>query len=192
MSVAFYRWLSLFSVPFSPGETTSVDCRGWHASARSDSSLQLWSSPVRTEALVYRAIADVQRMARPLLADDKHVHSKNNAWEIQKDMVPGRLHETYKKLRMLGSLSSRRPLRTVKLENGEFTTTEAQRHASGTLLQSSCKQIACDPASLTSFLKVCHASVRCQRPRGHCSSPCSYSDEIVTVSQRVRSRYATR
>ena len=70
MSVAFYKWLSLFSVPFSPGETTSMDCRGWHASARSDSNLQLWSSLVRTEALAYRAIAHVQQLARPLFADE--------------------------------------------------------------------------------------------------------------------------
>ena len=42
-------------------------------------------------------------------------------------MTAGRLHETFKKLRMLGSRSSRRHLKTVKLENGELTTTEAQR-----------------------------------------------------------------
>ena len=43
-----------------------VFCRGWHASARSDSNLQLWGSLARTEALAYRAIAHVQRLARPL------------------------------------------------------------------------------------------------------------------------------
>ena len=53
--------------------------------------------------------------------------SVNKAWEIQKDMTAGRLHETYKNLRMFGSRSSRRPLKTVKLENGELTMTEAQR-----------------------------------------------------------------
>ena len=73
MSVAFYGWFSLFSAPFSPGETTSVVCRGWHASARSVSNLQLWSSLLRTVALAHRAIAHVQRLARPLLADDKRV-----------------------------------------------------------------------------------------------------------------------
>ena len=72
-------------------------CRRWHASARSDYSLHLWSSLVRTEAVAYRAIARVQRMARPLLADDKRVHFKNKAWEIQKDMTAGRLYVTDKK-----------------------------------------------------------------------------------------------
>ena len=82
---------------------------------------------VRTEALAYRAIAHVQRLAGPLVADDKRVHFRNKAWEMQKDMTPGRLHETYQKLNMLGSHSSRRPLKTVKLEKGELTTTEPQR-----------------------------------------------------------------
>ena len=62
----------------------------------------------RAEALAYRAISHVQRLARPLFADDKRVHFKNNAWEIQKDMS-GRLHDTCKKLGALGSRSSRRP-----------------------------------------------------------------------------------
>ena len=77
--------------------------------------------PWRTvHSLVYNAWPD------PLLADDKRVHFKNQSWEIQKDMVAGTA-ETYKKLRRLGSRSSRCPLKTVKLENGELTTTETQR-----------------------------------------------------------------
>ena len=99
-------------------------------------------SLVRTEALAYRAISHVRRLARPLFADDKRVYFKNKAWEIQQDMS-GRLHDTCKKLRALGSRSSRRPLKTVKLENGELTTTEAQRQqrwqdTSVKLLQASC------------------------------------------------------
>ena len=127
MSVAFCRWLSLLSIRFSPGERVTKVCRGWVASARSDSSLQLWSSLVRTEALAYRSIARVQRFARPLLTDDNRVRFKNLSWEIQNDMVAGRLHETFKKLRRLGSCSSRRHLKTVKFENCELTTTETQR-----------------------------------------------------------------
>ena len=138
--VAFYRWLSL------------TVCRGWVASARSDSSLQLSSCFVRTEALTYRSIAHVQRLARPLFADDKRVHFKNQSWEIQKD------HETYKKLRMLGSRSSRCPLKTVKLENGELTATEPPRQK---FLQSGCMQVASGPR----FSHQCFAGQRL--PRRH-------------------------
>ena len=133
-------------------------CRGWHASARSDSHLQLSASLIRTDALAYRAIAHVQRLARPLLADDKQVQVKNKAWEIQKDMSASRLHETYKKLRMLGSHSSRRPLKTVK--NGELTTTEAQRQQkwSEHFCSMAAGNLHWDPSS------------------------CSCSDEIVSIS----------
>ena len=130
MSVASYRWTSLFSAPFPLGKSMSdlqdAKCRGWLASARSVSNLQLWASLVRTEAIVHRAIAHVQRLARPRSADDRRVHFKNKAWEIQKDMTAGRLHETDQKGRLLGA-RSKRSLKTAQLESGELTTTEAQR-----------------------------------------------------------------
>ena len=46
MSVAFYKWTSLFFAPFEPGETRSglqdAKCRGVQASARADSNAQFW------------------------------------------------------------------------------------------------------------------------------------------------------
>ena len=105
-----------------------------------------------------------------------------NAWEIQKDV--GRLHETYKKLRMLGSRSSRRPLKTVKLEIGELTTTEAQR-------QQRCQEHFCcvaagrlhlDPVFLISFPLVRDSRVY-NNDYGLFSSPYSCSDEIVTITK---------
>ena len=78
-------------------------------------------------------------------------------------MSAGRLHETYKKHRMLRSRSSKRPLKTVKLENGELTTTEAQRQPrwQKTLLQSGCRHIAFGPC----LAHLCSAVLRLPRRR---------------------------
>ena len=54
---------------------------------------------VRIEAVAHRAIAHVQQH----LANDKRVHFKIKAWEIQKDIAAGRLHETYIKVWLLAA-----------------------------------------------------------------------------------------
>ena len=81
MSVAFCRWLSLFSIPFSPGESATTVCRGWVCIRA--------LVQVCTEALAYRSIAHVQRLVRPLLADDNVCISRPSLGRSRKTWLLG-------------------------------------------------------------------------------------------------------
>ena len=100
------------------------------ADGRASALSQIYSfgpSWLRIEPLAYRARALVQRPARPLVADDKRVHFKNKAWQIQKDMTACRLHETYKK-RSAAWRSIQAFLEDGQTRERSITTTkEAQR-----------------------------------------------------------------
>jgi len=162
----------LFSIPFSPGEGVTTDCRGWVASARSVSSLQLWSSrgTHRSPGIPFTVC---RRQTGAFVLGDPERHG---CWYAS---FP---------------FSSRCPLKTVKLENGELTTTETQRQQRWQehFCRVAAGKLHPDPAYLISVPQVGDSRVDTNDyvdfspPRYPCC------DEIVAISQRVRSRFAAR
>ena len=109
MSVAFYRWLSLFSHPVKPCPWIVADGTHPRALTHSYHSGPPWYAPKPL------------RIVRSLMCNDWPDHFQPMTSVFTPRTRPGR-SRSYKKLRMLGSRSSRRSIKTVQLENGELTT----------------------------------------------------------------------